>query len=292
MDGVLIINKQKNISSQGVVSKVKKILGEKKVGHSGTLDPLATGVLPILVGKGTKISKYLIEHDKVYLASLKFGVKTTTGDYEGDIVKTDKFNIKNYSIESIQNVLNTFLGRSSQLPPMYSAIKVNGKKLYEYARQGEKIDVKPREIEIYKINLNSVDFEKNEISFVVMCSKGTYIRSLCEDIAEKFGTVGFMSNLIRLQVDKFNISSAITLDTLETVVKNNEKLKDCFYTIEEIFNSCDKIVLPQQKLNLLLNGVVLNIQNKDGIVKVYDENNNFIGIAIAKDNTLKRDVII
>lgn len=189
MDGVLIINKPINISSQGVVSKVKKILNEKKVGHAGTLDPMATGVLPVLVGKGTKVSKYLIEHNKTYVASIKFGAKTTTGDCEGDIIEIDKFNIADYSRKSIQNVLNTFLGISKQVPPIYSAIKVNGKKLYEYARDGKEVELKPREIEISEISLKNIDVKNNEISFEVSCSKGTYIRSLCEDIAKKLGTI-------------------------------------------------------------------------------------------------------
>ena len=189
MDGVVIINKPKGMTSQNVVSKVKRILNEKKVGHAGTLDPNATGVLPILVGKATKISKYLIEHDKSYEAIIKLGEKSSTGDIEGDIVEKKEIKLDKYTSEDIQNILNMFLGKTKQIPPMYSAIKVNGKKLYEYAREGKEIELKERDIEIFNIQLKNVDYENQEISYIVDCSKGTYIRTLCEDIAKKLNTV-------------------------------------------------------------------------------------------------------
>ena len=151
MDGILIVNKPKNFTSQDVVSKVKKILNEKKAGHTGTLDPLATGVLPVLLGKSTKLSKYLIEHDKVYVARIKLGQKTNTGDAEGIVI--EEKNVPEISVEKAKKILDSFLGKGQQIPPMYSAIKINGKKLYEYARNGENVEVPPRNIEIYYINL-------------------------------------------------------------------------------------------------------------------------------------------
>lgn len=157
MQGILIINKPKEFTSQDVVSKVKKILNIKKAGHTGTLDPMATGVLPVLIGNYTKLSKYLIEHDKTYVAKLKLGEKKDTGDIEGKTIENKEVFSSCFEKEKIENVLKTFLGKQKQIPPAYSAIKINGKKLYEYAREGKKIDVPPREIEIYKINLIKMD---------------------------------------------------------------------------------------------------------------------------------------
>lgn len=188
MDGIILINKEKNCTSHDVVYKVKKILKEK-VGHTGTLDPNATGVLPILVGKGTKLSKYLINHDKIYVVTLKLGEKRDTQDSEGKIIEEKEVPDGVFKKETISNILKKFLGKLNQIPPMFSAIKVNGKKLYEYARRGEYVEIKPREIEIYNINLNKIDEKNKEIIFEVNCSKGTYIRSLCEDIAKEIGTV-------------------------------------------------------------------------------------------------------
>ena len=187
MEGILIVNKSKGFTSQDVVSKIKKILNIKKAGHTGTLDPLATGVLPILIGNYTKLSKYLIEHDKVYRAKIQFGEKRETGDLEGKVIETSEKRITN--VEEIKKVLSAMLGKEMQIPPMYSAIKINGKKLYEYARSGERVEVPAREIEIYQLDF--IDFKEEEqiLEMEVSCSKGTYIRTLCEDIAEKLGTV-------------------------------------------------------------------------------------------------------
>lgn len=188
MDGIILINKEKNCTSHDVVYKVKKIFKEK-VGHTGTLDPNATGVLPILVGKGTKMSKYLINHDKKYIVTLKLGQRTDTQDSEGKIIEEKEVPTSALNRENILNILKKFIGELNQIPPMYSAIKVNGKKLYEYARRGEMLEIKPRKIKIYSINLNKIDEKNKEIIFDVSCSKGTYIRSLCEDIAKELETV-------------------------------------------------------------------------------------------------------
>lgn len=187
MNGVIVINKPKGYTSHDIVNVVRKKLNTKKVGHTGTLDPDATGVLPILIGTATKISKYLVEHKKTYIATVKLGYKTETADASGKVIKEDK-HFQKIDKKSIENVLNAFLGKQEQIPPMYSAIKVGGKKLYEYAREGKKVEVKPREIEIYDISLEEYN-NNDEISFKVNCSKGTYIRTLCESVAEKLGTI-------------------------------------------------------------------------------------------------------
>ena len=206
MDGIIIINKTKGCTSHDIVYKVKKMLNEK-VGHTGTLDPMAEGVLPILIGKGTQLSKYLINHDKKYIVELQLGTKTDTADSEGKIIEEKAVNKKGLSKENITKVLQTFIGKQEQVPPIYSAIKVNGKKLYEYARKGQKVELQPRQIEIYEIKLIDYSAEKQQIKFEVYCGKGTYIRSLCEDIATKFGTVGYMKSLKRIQVGNFKITN-------------------------------------------------------------------------------------
>lgn len=196
MNGILVVNKPTGYTSHDIVSKIRKELNIKKVGHTGTLDPLATGVLPILLGNGTKLSKYLMNHDKEYIATIKLGEKTDTGDIEGNVVEQKI--VKSFSEAQLVEVLKSFKGKQMQMPPMYSAIKINGKKLYEYARNGEKVEVSARKIEIYDIEL--LYYCDNEIKFKVSCSKGTYIRSLCEDIAIKLDNIGTMSSLQRTRV--------------------------------------------------------------------------------------------
>lgn len=284
MDGIIIINKPKNYTSHDIVRKAKKLLNEK-VGHTGTLDPNATGVLPLLIGKGTLLSKYLIEHDKIYEAVLKLGEKTDTADGEGKVLESQDVEQSILKKENIEKIFNNLEGKQEQIPPMYSAIKLNGKKLYEYARKGIEVEVKPRTIEIYKLEL--IKIENMEIMFRVSCSKGTYIRTLCEKIAEELGTIGYMKELKRIQVGEFNIKDSITIEELE----NQEIVSNKFITIEKYFSNYENIVLNERKLQLFLNGVQLTYELKDGIYKIYKEN-EFIGIGTVKNKLLKRDIII
>lgn len=198
MDGIILINKPKEWTSHDIVNKVKKILNEK-VGHTGTLDPMATGVLPLLVGKGTLCSKYLINHNKTYKVKLELGKETDTADTEGKIVEEKEVTNKMLEKTVIKEVLNKFLGKQEQIPPIYSAIKVNGKKLYEYARKGQTVKIKPRQIEIYSIELLSIDKKLKQIEFEVSCSKGTYIRSLCEDIGNKLRNCSIYERIAKNQ---------------------------------------------------------------------------------------------
>ena len=283
MDGIIVINKEKEYTSHDVVAKLKKKLNISKVGHTGTLDPNATGVLPILIGKGTKFSKYLINHDKIYEVELELGKKTDTADIEGKVIEEKNVDEK-YIKENLLQVLESFVGKQEQVPPMYSAIKKNGKKLYEYARKGEKIEVEPRKIEIYKIEL--VEYNEKNIDFIVSCSKGTYIRSLCEDIAEKLNTVGYMKNLERLQVGEFNIEKSVLIDEV-----NIENIEKYLYTLEDILKDTPKLNLNSKKLKLFLNGVQLTVKEAEGLYKIYVDN-KFIGTGTVKKNLLKRDIII
>ena len=282
MDGIIIINKPKNCTSHDIVRKAKKILNSK-VGHTGTLDPNATGVLPLLIGKGTQISKYIINHDKTYEAVLQLGEKTDTADVDGKIIETKLVPETCFEIQHVQNIFRTFIGKQQQKPPMYSAIKVNGKKLYEYARNGQKIEIEPRTIEIYRLEIIKIDSKNKQIEFKVQCSKGTYIRTLCESIAEKLGTVGYMKELNRTQVGEFKIEDAITIEELEQ--------KQTCITIEDYFRQNKNINLNEKKLQLFLNGVKLTCLLPDGVYKIYN-NEHFIGIGTVKNNLLKRDIIL
>ncbi len=285
MNGILIIDKPKGFSSHDIVAKVRKITKEK-VGHTGTLDPLATGVLPLLIGKGTLCSKYLINHDKKYKVNLKLGIKTATGDEEGEILEKKEVNKDILDKNNVEKVLGSFLGEQEQIPPKYSAIKVNGKKLYEYARKNQEVKIEPRKINIYEINLLEINENDYEIKFEVKCSKGTYIRSLCEDIAKKMKTVGYMKDLKRIEVGEFKIDQAISIEDLTEEVVEKKIVK-----IEDLFKDLENIELNKRKLKLFLNGVQLTVNKKDGIYKIYSEN-IFIGIGVIKNKLLKRDIVI
>ena len=286
LDGIIIVNKEQGYTSNDVVQIVKKTFNEK-VGHTGTLDPMATGVLPVLVGKGTLLSKYLINHDKIYVATLKLGIKTDTGDITGNIIEEKDVNDKCLQKENIQKVLEEIRGEQEQIPPMYSAIKVNGKKLYEYARKGQKVDIEPRIINIYNTELLSIDKENKEITFRVSCSKGTYIRTLCENIAEKLETIGTMSALNREKVGEFEINQAIKISD----IKENFNTKKLI-SLESFFEDKDKIELSPRSYVAFLNGVKLFTDNEDGIYRIYNIEKNFIGIGIVKNGILKRDIVI
>ncbi len=285
MNGILLIDKPKEYTSHDIVAIVKKITGEK-VGHTGTLDPNATGVLPLLIGKATRISKYLINHDKTYIATVKLGIKTDTADSEGKII--EKKEVINLSEENVKNTLNNIIGKQEQVPPMYSAIKVKGKKLYEYARKGQDVKIEPRKIEIYDTKLLSLNIEETEITFEISCSKGTYIRTVCENIAERLNTVGYMKELNRTRVGEFSIERSISI---EEVKSNEELLKGHIISIEKFFENKESINLNDKELELFLNGVKIKKDYNDDIYSVYNKN-NFIGIGNVENCRLKRDVII
>ena len=291
MDGIIIIDKEKNVTSHDVVKKVKKLLNDK-VGHTGTLDQNEKRVLPILVGQGTKVSKYLMNHDKAYEAVLKLGEKRDTADIEGNVIEKREVNKEVFNKSVIEQTLKQFIGKQKQIPPMYSAIKINGKKLYEYARKGQKVEIEPRNIEIYDIHLVKVDIENKEITFHVKCSKGTYIRTLCEEIAEKLNTVGYMKELKRLQVGEFYLKDAIKIEDLEENLNHKEFMDKYFITIENYFSKYPELMLEDKKISLLLNGVQLTCKQKDGIYRIYNQSHQFIGLAILKEELLKREIMI
>ena len=297
MDGIIVINKQKGCTSHDVVHKIKKLFG-KKVGHTGTLDPNATGVLPILIGKGTELSQFLINHDKKYIATIQLGVKTDTGDVEGNVIEEKNVNLDNYDKNQVNEILKKMLGKQKQIPPIYSAIKVNGKKLYEYARSGKTVDIPEREIEIYDLKCLNFDVVNKLLVFGIYCSKGTYVRTVCEKIAELLNTVGYMKELERIMVGDFNIEKSITIEELKDNFKNQYFLDKNIISIEKFFSNKHSIVLNEEQLKLFLNGVKLDVSynkflnNYSEFVRIYNENNNFIGIGIYENDKLKRRIVL
>lgn len=287
MDGIVLINKEAGITSFGVVSKVRKIFNTKKVGHCGTLDPEATGVLPVMIGQATKLSKYLIEHDKEYVATVKFGVKTDSADGMGNVVQEDGFSLNSAYEIFYREAFSKLVGKQKQVPPMYSAIKINGKKLYEYARAGIEIEREARDIEVYSINIENIDFESNEVIFRTRCSKGTYIRTLCESLAESIGTIGYMKNLTRTQVDNFKIEDSVRLSELENMDDKESKI----ISIDKLFENVKKVVLNDRKMELFLNGVKLTTDLENGVYRVYN-GSKFVGLGVVNELLLKRDIII
>lgn len=270
MNGVIVVDKAKGNTSFDEIRKIRKEYNIKKVGHTGTLDPMATGVLTILVGEATKLSDYLMNHNKEYIATLTLGEKRDTGDSEGKVIQTKKVPL--FSEKSVKETLKSFEGEISQIPPKYSAIKVNGKKLYEYARSGEKIEIQSRKVNIFEINL--MEIKENNITFKVHCSKGTYIRTLCEDIAERLGTVGYMSSLRRIRVGNFTLDDVGKIISIEETLKNEPKYK-----------------LKDKELVKFMNGVKITTNLKDGLVRVYDDD-KFVGIAEVKNKELKRKIVL
>jgi tRNA pseudouridine55 synthase len=283
MDGILNIYKPVGITSFDAVRKVMKICGTKKVGHTGTLDPLASGVLPICIGRATKIVDYIMSETKVYEAELKLGIKTDTYDREGTI--THEADVK-LSDSDILSAINSFTGELEQEPPMYSALKVNGKRLYELARQGIVIEREKRKVEIYYIDVLSISLPL--VTFRVSCSKGTYIRSLCHDIGEMLGVGGTMWNLERIQTGNFNLKSSISLNSID-----KDNVSQFIIPIEEGLDKYDKISFSSKCEKLLLNGVKINneylIKNIefDKLYRVYLDGKKFVGLGIRDDNGFK-----
>ncbi len=269
MDGILIVNKGKDFTSFDVVNKLRGILHERRIGHTGTLDPQATGVLIVLIGKATKAMPYLVTHNKEYVAKLKLGIKTTTGDIWGETIETQEYVIPG-KIE-IEDVLSQFLGKSKQLPPMVSAIRVNGKHLYEYARQGREVERTEREIEITEIELLAIT---DEISFRVVCSSGTYIRTLCEDIAAKLATIGTMSELVRTKVEHYTLNDAWTLDQIST---GN-------YTLLPLSTALSHLPFVElDDLSGVMNGVKMKIETNEPMVVCTHQNETLAVYELRED---------
>ena len=216
MDGVIVINKEKGFTSFDVIAKLRGILHQKKIGHTGTLDPDATGVLPVCLGKATKLCDMITDREKEYRAVLRLGISTDTEDMTGRVLQRRDFSLTE---EEIRTAVTSFIGEYDQVPPMYSAIKIDGKKLYQLARAGEVVERSPRHVEIFDINIEEIDPQAGTAAFTVRCGKGTYIRSLCRDIGEKLGCGAAMESLVRTKVSPYTLDDALSLAEVERLAK-------------------------------------------------------------------------
>lgn len=283
--GILNIDKPAGITSYDVVDVIKKLFVGSKVGHTGTLDPVATGVLPILIGDATKLSDNLTAENKAYRVKMLLGVETNTYDITGKIVYASVINKDEIYI---RERIKRFIGVQEQTPPQYSAIKVEGKRAYQYAREGKEVELKPRTIEIYDINNIAVDLKRREVSFDVYCTKGTYIRSLVNDIGKKLGCGATMVDLIRLRNGNFDIKNSIPL--YEFLKLNFEEMKKRIISIDDYYTDLKRINMDTEEYTRFVNGVKLEYNEQDKLVKVY-ENNKYKGLGQIKDGILKRYLI-
>ena len=283
MDGVLIIRKEKGYTSHDVVAKLRGILHMKKIGHTGTLDPDAEGVLPVVLGRATKLVDLLTEKRKTYEALLHLGIETDTQDMTGEILSKKPVTV---SEEEVTAAIRSFLGEQQQIPPMYSALKVNGKKLYELAREGKEVERKARRITIHEIRILEINLP--EVKLEVTCSKGTYIRTLCHDIGQKLGCGGCMKELLRTRVERFGLEDSIRLGEIAQLQKEGI-LEEKIIAIDEMFPTYAQVVLPPKTAAAVRNGnsfrkrdisqeTALKEYENDERVRVYDESHQFIAI--------------
>ena len=254
MDGIINVYKEAGFTSHDVVAKLRGILKQKKIGHTGTLDPAAIGVLPVCVGKATKVCELLTEKDKTYQAVCRLGMVTDTQDATGKVL--EEHSIAGITEQKLRETVASFQGEIEQIPPMYSAIKVDGKKLYELAREGKTIERKPRKVNIMKIHIVQIDLEEQTFVMEITCSKGTYIRTLCHDIGQKLGVGAIMQSLVRTRVAGFHIKDALTLAQIEDLVQEN-KLQEKMYAIEAIFSDYPKRKVLKEYSKNLANGNIL-----------------------------------
>lgn len=278
MFGFLNIYKSKGMTSHDVVSVLRRITKIRQIGHTGTLDPFAEGVLPICIGKATRLIEYLAD-DKTYIATVRFGQNTDTYDIEGKI--TEKFNKKVTETE-IATILKQFKGKIEQIPPIYSAIKVNGKKLYEYAREGKKVEIKPRGVNIYQIELKSFDKINQIAEIYVKCSKGTYIRSLGYDIGKKLGCGAYLSKLIRVQVGCFGINESIKIENLTLKTVNDNLI----YPLEKLLQ--EKIEISKNDAEKISHGIEINSKNDtENKTVVLTHDKKLVAVAKITNNKIK-----
>lgn len=279
--GVLNVYKEKGYTSHDVVAKLRGIVGQKKIGHTGTLDPDATGVLPVCLGKATKLCDMLTDKDKTYETVLLLGQVTDTQDTGGEVLETK--NTDALTEEQVREVICGFVGRYEQIPPMYSALKVNGKKLYELARQGIEVQRKARPVQIHEICIKEINLPR--VKMEVTCSKGTYIRTLCHDIGQKLQCGGCMEELVRTRVSRFRIEESFRLEQI-TRLRDEGKLDNILVPIDEMFLQYKKVNVKEKYVSLVYNGNPFfknQAEETDDLaeeefVRVYDNQNRFIGV--------------
>ena len=281
MNGIINVYKEKGYTSHDVVAILRKIAGQKKIGHTGTLDPDATGVLPVCLGRATKVCDLLTDHDKTYEAVLLPGKTTDTQDISGEILNEQPTDHLNEA--EVTKVIENFKGTYDQIPPMYSALKVNGKKLYELAREGKTVERKSRKVTIYQIHIKKIQLPR--VRMEVTCSKGTYIRTLCHDIGNRLGTGGCMEELTRTKVGRFELKDSLKLEELRDLAQNG-RLEDALIPLDQMFSELQSVVPAEEYISKAYNGndFFKNQLSEDGKfcsgekVRVYDAQGHFIGV--------------
>ena len=290
MNGVILIKKEKAYTSFDVVAVVRKLTGQKKVGHTGTLDPNATGVLPVLLGTATKAQDIIPCHDKKYRAEFRFGIATDTLDIWGSVTEKKPAQITRAQLEE---ALDGFTGEIEQLPPMYSAVSINGKRLYQYAREGKEVERKLRKVTVYSLELVSFNEDEQSGTLDIYCSNGTYIRTLIDDIARSLGTVGVMTDLVRREACGYRLEDCVTLGELGTLIAGG----DCsfLHSVESIFTAYDELIVSDKQANRFVNGNPLDIARTDlrngtedkKIYRVKDRQGAFLSLGIVDGDMIK-----
>ena len=290
MNGVILIHKEKDFTSFDVVAVVRKLTGQKKVGHTGTLDPNATGVLPVLLGTATKAQDIIPCHDKRYRADFRFGIATDTLDIWGKVMEQQPSDITQ---EQIEGALGSLRGEIEQLPPMYSAVSVGGKRLYQYAREGKEVERRPRKVTVYSLELISFDGAAQSGTLDIYCSNGTYIRTLIDDLAHALGTVGVMTDLVRYEACGYPLDDCMTLDELRQRIDSGDN--SFLHSVESIFMAYDEVVVSDKQAHRFVNGNPLDIirtplrdrAEDKKIFRVKDRQGAFLSLGIIDGDSLK-----
>ena len=294
MNGVLLIRKEKEFTSFDVIAVVRKLLSQKKAGHTGTLDPNATGILPVLLGSATKAQDIITCQDKRYTADFRLGIATDTLDIWGEVIEEKPARC---TAEDVEKALSGFRGEIEQLPPMYSAVSIDGKRLYQYAREGKEVERRPRAVTIYTLELISFDEKTQSGRLEIACSKGTYVRTLIDDIARALGTVGVMTDLVREEACGYTLSDAITLDQLKEIIENGgiDETAPYWRSVESLFSDYPALTVSDKQAHRFKNGNPLDVARTEAknsaeaqkIYRVKDREGNFLSLGIVQDEQIK-----
>lgn len=284
INGILLLNKPVGLSSNFALQQIKRLFNAKKAGHTGSLDPLASGLLPICFGEATKLSHYLLDADKSYVTECQLGVRTTTGDAEGDIVSQQSVPV--LTLHQINEVLEQFIGKTKQLPPMYSALKKNGQPLYKLARQGIEVERTPRTINISELRI--VDFQNNKLCLKVQCSKGTYIRTLVEDIGNLIGCGAYVTNLERTAVGVYSMNDSVEMENIQQLRTENRFLEmdELLIPMESALSDWPEIKLSNDAVYYLRQGQAVLVPKAptEGLVRLFEQKGEFLGIGQILDD--------
>ena len=288
LNGILLLDKPLMLSSNHAIQKIKKQFNIRKVGHTGTLDPLATGLLPVCMGQATRISRFLINSDKTYRALIMLGTRTSTGDKEGEIIETCSSDVST-NTAYIDKVLKSFIGEQKQIPPMYSALKHNGERLYKLAQKGLNVSRKARSINIYSIDLISINDDYLEV--IIECSKGTYIRTLAEDIAKKLGTVGHIDQLRRLNIKCFHDQSMFSFNQIMKAKSINQFLLPIDIPLKHLA----KKDFSESESSMFINGLPIQTNqrsnNESDYIRIYNDESVFLGLGLYSNGYIKPKIV-